>query len=64
MPEQITEHPGLEEASISGLQLNGDGPILFQVQLYSLFRFRFHITQECRVAQCMLAWCPGWQDDS
>lgn len=54
MPEQNTEqtnpaeHPGLEEASVSGLQLDGDGPILFQVAvLYSLFDLRFDNTQEC-----------------
>ena len=31
MPEQITQHAGLEEASISGLQLDAGGPILFEV---------------------------------
>ena len=31
MPEQITQQVRLEEPSVSGLQLDGDGPILFQV---------------------------------
>lgn len=31
MPEQIARQVGLEGASVSGLQLDGDGPILFQV---------------------------------
>ncbi|KAL3140422.1 hypothetical protein ABBQ38_004682 [Trebouxia sp. C0009 RCD-2024] len=31
MPEHIVQYPNADEAAISGLQLNGDGPILFQV---------------------------------
>ena len=65
MPEQITQHPGLEEASVSGLQLDADGPILFQVAtFYSPCNVCFDTIQECRVAERMLAWCPGWQVDT
>ena len=63
MPEQITQHPGLEKASATGLQLDGDGPILFQVAVFYIpFNLRFDTTQEFPVAQ--LAWCPGWQVDT
>lgn len=40
MPEHIVQYPNADEAAISGLQLNGDGPILFQViAVYSALHF-------------------------
>lgn len=60
MPEHIVQYPSADEAAISGLQLNGDGPILFQViAVYSVLHFSSHI----RVASKTVC-CPGWQVDA